>query len=83
MKLKMVRIEYANRILVAKNFHIDNLILHYSEKLLFMHDNVHGLGLLNGQQRMNTQIIDATLSFMIRMLWVKVVMVLSLCIQYI
>ena len=51
MKLKMVRIEYANRILVAKNFHIDNLILHYSEKLLFMHDNMHGLGWLNGQQR--------------------------------
>ena len=37
MKLKVVRIEYANRISVAKNL-FDNLILEYSEKLLFMHD---------------------------------------------
>ena len=38
MKLKVVRIEYVTRILVAKNFHIDNLILQYSEKLLLTHD---------------------------------------------
>ena len=41
MKWKVFRIEYANRILVAKNFHIDNLILYILPsilKLLFMHD---------------------------------------------